>query len=66
MVDSRVEELLSKEENRVLLEGLEKASQRVDKAKRELAEIQRQELQAEQLRNYVKQLESRAFEVPKT
>ena len=58
-----MEELLNREENRVLLDGLEKASQRVEKARRELAEIERQELEAAQLRNYINQLESRAAEV---
>ena len=54
----------------LLLDGLEKASQRVEKAsqrvekaRRELAEIERQELEAAQLRNYINQLESRAAEV---
>ena len=63
LVGEQVEELLNREENRVLLDGLEKASQRVEKARRELAEIERQELEAAQLRNYINQLESRAAEV---
>lgn len=63
LVDQQVEELLKRKENRVLLDGLEKASQRVENAKRELAEIERQELEAKQLRDYVNQLERRAFEV---
>lgn len=63
MVDKQVEELLNREENRVLLDGLEKASQRVEIAKRVLAEIERQELEAKQLRNYINLLESRASEV---
>ncbi|KAJ0105232.1 hypothetical protein Patl1_17425 [Pistacia atlantica] len=46
--------------------GLEKASQRVELAKRELAEIEKQELEAKQLRDYVNQLESRAFELAET
>lgn len=63
MVDQRVEELLNKEENRALLDGLEKASLRVEMAKKELAEIEKQELEANQMRDYVNKLESRAFEV---
>ncbi|KAL3609732.1 hypothetical protein D5086_000752 [Populus alba] len=62
MVDKQVEELLNRQENRVLLDGLEKASQRVEMARRELAEIERQELEAKQLRDYINQLESRASE----
>lgn len=57
-----MEELLNRQENRVLLDGLEKASQRVEMARRELAEIERQELEAKQLRDYINQLESRASE----
>ncbi|KZV53264.1 hypothetical protein F511_07558 [Dorcoceras hygrometricum] len=63
MVDNRVELLLSKEENRVLLQGLEQATQRVENARRELAEIERQEIEAGIMKNYVKQLESRASEI---
>lgn len=63
MVDKRVKELLNREENKNLLDGLEKASQRVEMAKRELAEIERQEIEAKQMSNYVNQLESRASEV---
>ncbi|KAK4801641.1 hypothetical protein SAY86_022128 [Trapa natans] len=63
MVDSQVEELLSREENRVLLDGLDRASRRVEKAKRELAEIERQEAEAKQMRSYIEHLESRASEI---
>lgn len=63
MVDERVDELLNKEENRVLLDGLEKATQRVEKAKRELAEIEKQEIEAKMMRDYINQLESKATEV---
>lgn len=63
MVEEGVEELLKREENRGLLDGLEKASQRVESARKELAEIERQELEAKRLREYVNQLESRASEV---
>lgn len=59
----QVEELLKREENRDLLDGLEKASQRVEMAKRELAEIEKQELEAKLVRDYINQLESRASEV---
>ncbi|KAF7824953.1 homer protein [Senna tora] len=63
MVDEQVQELLSKEENRVLLDGLEEASRRVEIAKRELALIQEQELAAKRFRDYVNQLESQASEI---
>ncbi|XP_073043011.1 uncharacterized protein [Primulina eburnea] len=63
MVDDRVDLLLSKEENRLLLEGLEQASQRVERAKRELADIEKQEIEARIMKDYVKQLESRASEI---
>jgi hypothetical protein len=49
-VDERVQELLNREENRGLLGGLEKASKRVELAKRELAEIEKQELEAKLMR----------------
>lgn len=62
-VGKEVEELLNREENKGLLDGLEKASQRVEMAKRELAEIERQELEAHLLRNYINQLESKASEI---
>ncbi|XP_021888157.1 uncharacterized protein LOC110807346 [Carica papaya] len=62
MVGKQVEELLNREENRGLLDGLEKASQRVEMAKRQLVEIERQELEAKLLRDYVTQLETRASE----
>ncbi|MCD7456920.1 hypothetical protein HAX54_033570 [Datura stramonium] len=63
MVDERVEELLNREENRVLLDGLEKATQRVEIAKKQLAEIQRQELEAKLLKDYITQLETRTSEI---
>lgn len=63
MVGAQVDELMNREENRNLLDGLDRASQRVEKAKRELAEIERQEAEAKQLRSYIEQLEGRASEV---
>ncbi|XP_021816595.1 uncharacterized protein LOC110758927 [Prunus avium] len=63
IVGEQVEELLKREENRDLLDGLEKASQRVEMAKRELAEIEKQELEAKLVRDYINQLESRASEI---
>ncbi|GAA0152305.1 hypothetical protein LIER_10817 [Lithospermum erythrorhizon] len=63
MVDKRVEELLNKEENKDLLDGLEKASQRVEVAKRELEEIKRQEAEAKLMREYINRLESRTSEI---
>lgn len=63
MVDEQVQELLSKKENRVLLDGLEKASLRVEMARKELALIEEQELAAKQFREYINQLEGKAMEV---
>ncbi|XP_057978130.1 uncharacterized protein LOC131164725 isoform X2 [Malania oleifera] len=63
MVGKRVEELMNREENKGLLEGLEEASQRVERAQKELAKIQMQENEATMLRNYVDQLENRASEI---
>lgn len=63
MVDEQVQELLSRKENRVLLDGLEEASRRVEMAKRELALIEEQELAAKKFRDYINQLEGQASEV---
>ncbi|KAK9275511.1 hypothetical protein L1049_022778 [Liquidambar formosana] len=63
IVGEQVEELLNREENRVLLDELEKASERVEIAKKELAEIEKQEIEAKRVREYVNQLESRASEI---
>ncbi|KAL1222555.1 hypothetical protein V5N11_018924 [Cardamine amara subsp. amara] len=63
IVGNQVEELLSREENKNLLDGLEKASMRVEIAKRELEEIERQEIEAKLLQDYVNKLESRASEI---
>lgn len=63
MVDEQVQELLSRKENKVLLDGLEKASQRVEMAKRELALIEKQEFAVKQLKDYVNQLESKVLEI---
>ncbi|KAH6755719.1 homer protein [Perilla frutescens var. hirtella] len=63
IVDERVEQLLNKEENKALLKGLEQASTRVEIAKRQLAEIQKQEMEAKNVREYINQLESRASEI---
>lgn len=63
MVDERVEELLNREENRVMLDELEKASQRVEMARKELEIIKTQEIEAAQMKDYVQKLESRTSEV---
>ncbi|XP_019170213.1 PREDICTED: uncharacterized protein LOC109165752 [Ipomoea nil] len=63
MVDARLEDLLTREENRVLLDGLEQATRRVELAKKELAEIERQEVEAKAMRDYINQLETRASEI---
>ncbi|KAE8727328.1 transcription factor MYB86 [Hibiscus syriacus] len=66
ILGKQVEELLNKEENKGLLDGLEKASQRVEIAKRQLAEIEKRELESQLLRNYIEKLESRASEIAET
>ncbi|ESW32572.1 hypothetical protein PHAVU_002G333700 [Phaseolus vulgaris] len=63
LVDEQVQELLSRKENKILLDGLEKASQRVEMAKRELELIQKQELAVKQLKDYVSQLEGEIIEI---
>ncbi|CAH9106566.1 unnamed protein product [Cuscuta europaea] len=62
IVDAKVQELLGREENRVLLQGLEKATRRVEIAKQELAEIKRQQIEAMVARDYVNRLENSASE----
>ncbi|KAI3822082.1 hypothetical protein L1987_09663 [Smallanthus sonchifolius] len=63
IVDERVDELLNREENRVLLDGLDKATQRVEMAKRELAQIEQQEIENKKMKEYINQLEIRAAEI---
>ncbi|XP_076894494.1 uncharacterized protein LOC143546792 [Bidens hawaiensis] len=63
MVDGQVDELLNKEENRALLDGLDKATQRVEMAKRELAKIEQQQFENDKIKEYINQLEIRAAEI---
>nr|XP_043607611.1 uncharacterized protein LOC122579493 [Erigeron canadensis] len=63
IVDERVDQLLNKEENRALLDGLDKATERVEVAKRELAQIEKQELENKKMKEYISQLEIRAAEI---
>ncbi|KAH9619530.1 hypothetical protein KSS87_015257 [Heliosperma pusillum] len=63
IVEDRVEELLQKDENKELLDKLNKASERVELAREELANIQRQEMEALRMRDYVNQLETRASQI---
>ncbi|CAH9092717.1 unnamed protein product [Cuscuta epithymum] len=63
VMDAKVEELLGREENRVLLQELEKATRRVEIAKQELAEIKRLEIEATVTRDYVNRLEKSASEI---
>lgn len=63
IVDEQVQSLLEKEENKGLLDGLEKAAERVEIARMELAEIEKQEAEAKKVQEYVKQLEARASEI---
>lgn len=63
IVDKRVEELLEREENKELFDNLNKASERVEIARQQLADIQRQEIEAQQMRLYINQLESKAAQI---
>lgn len=63
MMGEQVEELLRREENKGLFDNLEKASQRVEIAKTQLAFIQKQELALKQYKDYIQQLEGNAFQV---
>lgn len=62
-VGERVEELLRREENRGLVEGLNEASRRVDKARAELENMRRQRDEAVRAREYMRQLENQQAEV---
>jgi hypothetical protein len=63
IVGERVEELLRREENRNLLQGLDEASRRVEKAREELESVRKQRDEAQKAREYMRQLESRQAEV---
>ncbi|KAG6509212.1 uncharacterized protein LOC121982481 isoform X1 [Zingiber officinale] len=63
IVSGMVEKLLQREENKALLDGLEKASARVDRAREALADIERQEVEALRAKEYVRQLRSREAEI---
>jgi len=63
MMGEQVEQLLNREENKVLFDNLQKASQRVEIAKTQLAFIQKQELALKQYKDYTKQLQGNSFEV---
>lgn len=58
-----VDELLKREENRGLLDGLEAASQRVERAREALADIERQEAEAMRAKSAVTRLEKRKSEI---
>lgn len=62
-VSAMVDELLKKEENKQLLDGLNEASERVDRARMALADFERQEDEARKVKEYVSQLESRKLEI---
>ncbi|KAL6601310.1 hypothetical protein ACP70R_044530 [Stipagrostis hirtigluma subsp. patula] len=63
-VGEKVDELLRREENRALLEGVEAAERRVESARAALADIERQEAAARLAREEVRRLEQRRDEVP--
>jgi hypothetical protein len=62
-VGEKVDELLRREENRSLLEGVEAAERRVERARAALADIERQEAAARLAREEVRRLEKRRDEV---
>jgi hypothetical protein len=66
MMGEQVEQLLSREENKVLFDNLQKASQRVEIAKTQLAFIQKQELALKHFKDYTQQLQGNAFQVKVT
>ncbi|KAJ1693158.1 hypothetical protein LUZ63_009856 [Rhynchospora breviuscula] len=63
LVGERVEELLKREENRALIEGLDEASRRVEKAREELESVRKQRDEALKTREYMLQLESQQAEI---
>lgn len=63
MMGDQVEELLNREENKVLFDNLQKASQRVEIAKTQLAFIEKQELALKQYKDYTQQLQGNAFQI---
>ncbi|XP_020114992.1 uncharacterized protein LOC109728868 [Ananas comosus] len=62
-VAGMVEELLRREENRALLQGLEAASRRVERAREALADVERQECEARRAKDLVRRLERRRDEI---
>ena len=62
-VGEKVDELLRREENRALLEGVEDAERRVERARAALADIERQEAEARLAREEVRRLDKRRDEV---
>ena len=58
-----MDELLRREENRALLEGVEAAERRVELARAKLADIERQEVAARLASEEVRRLERRRDEV---
>lgn len=62
-VGEKVDELLRREENRALLEGVEAAERRVERARAALADIERQEAAARLASEEVRRLEKRRDEI---
>lgn len=63
IMGDQVEQLLSRQENKDLMDNLQKASQRVEIAKTQLAFIQKQELALKQFKDYTQQLEGNASQI---
>ncbi|KAK8916624.1 hypothetical protein KSP39_PZI022434 [Platanthera zijinensis] len=61
-----VDELLKREENLPLLEGLDKASRRVETARAALADIERRETESLRKKNLVLHLQSQEIEIAET
>lgn len=58
-----VDELLRREENKALLDGLEEASARVERAREALADIERRAADVLRAKEYMRQLQNREAEV---
>lgn len=65
-VSGMVDEILKREENKALLDGLEEASRRVERAREAMADIERRKFEASQAKEIVSQLENRKLDIEKS
>ena len=65
-VGAKVDELLRREENRALLDGVDAAERRVERARAALADIERQEAEARLVSEELRRLQKRRDEVHHT